>query len=530
MNPTDNKKKSIDLLDDMINDIEKNNTMNPSDNKDEKTSIDDIKKIYDIAGVSFPKSSTDEDIKACADDSKQVITPWTVTSESGINYMKLIQQFGSHPIDGNLIKRLEKATNMKVHKYLRRGLFFSHRDLELLINKYESGEEIYLYTGRGPSTEAMHLGHMVPFEFTKYLQEAFGAILVIQMSDDEKFYFKKSGTIEDYTNLGYENAKDIIARGFDSERTYIFNNSEEITRNPGLIKNVIMMNQRTKGSTIEAIFGLSSSTSGVTVGQLAWPVYQSVPAFASSFKEILGENIFCLVPMAIDQDPYFRLARDFAGDMKKRGIIKPAVIHSEFLPALGGVESKMSSTVDSSVIFLTDTPNQIKNKINRHAFSGGGAKIEDQRSDGANLEKDVTFQYLLYFHDSDEELAEIARKYSSGEMLTSEIKAILVNEIQRFVAKHQELRLAVDKTVLDVFYSYEKTFNKTRPVRETIELSSDEEYSKMGINFDRYFGTRNTNSKPSAAARVVAMAAATAEKMEDIIKISSADIGANEDA
>ena len=34
----------------------------------------------------------------------------------------------------------------------------------------EKGNKFFLYTGRGPSSEAMHLGHLVPFMFTKWLQ------------------------------------------------------------------------------------------------------------------------------------------------------------------------------------------------------------------------------------------------------------------------------------------------------------------------------------------------------------------------
>jgi tryptophanyl-tRNA synthetase len=39
---------------------------------------------------------------------------------------------------------------------------------------------------QGPSSEALHLGHLVPFVFTKWLQDAFKAPLVIQLTDDEK--------------------------------------------------------------------------------------------------------------------------------------------------------------------------------------------------------------------------------------------------------------------------------------------------------------------------------------------------------
>lgn len=35
--------------------------------------------------------------------------------------------------------------------------FFSHRDLTELLNRFERGEPFYLYTGRGPSSESMHM-------------------------------------------------------------------------------------------------------------------------------------------------------------------------------------------------------------------------------------------------------------------------------------------------------------------------------------------------------------------------------------
>lgn len=33
--------------------------------------------------------------------------------------------------------------------------------------KHTQGTKFYLYTGRGPSSEALHLGHLIPFHFTK---------------------------------------------------------------------------------------------------------------------------------------------------------------------------------------------------------------------------------------------------------------------------------------------------------------------------------------------------------------------------
>ena len=103
----------------------------------------------------------------------QIIDPWTVESEGNIDYDRLIEQFGSQRITDELIERIERVTKKKPHRFLRRGIFFSHRDLSLILDYYEQGKKFYLYTGRGPSSESLHLGHVIPFQFTKWLQDTF---------------------------------------------------------------------------------------------------------------------------------------------------------------------------------------------------------------------------------------------------------------------------------------------------------------------------------------------------------------------
>ena len=44
----------------------------------------------------------------------------------------------------------------------------SRRDMHLILDAVEKGSPFFLYTGRGPSSEAMHLGHLIPFLFTKW--------------------------------------------------------------------------------------------------------------------------------------------------------------------------------------------------------------------------------------------------------------------------------------------------------------------------------------------------------------------------
>jgi tryptophanyl-tRNA synthetase len=131
----------------------------------------------------------------------------------------------------------------------------------------------------------------------------------------------------------------------------------------------------------------------------------------------------CLIPCAIDQDAYFRMTRDVAPRMSCH---KPALIHSKFFPPLQGRGGKMSGSEANSAVFLTDTPKQIKNKINKHAFSGGKETMELQRQFGADLSVDVSYEWLTFFLEDDERLAQITTDYASGAMLTGEVKKELI--------------------------------------------------------------------------------------------------------
>ncbi|CAA0810656.1 Nucleotidylyl transferase superfamily protein [Striga hermonthica] len=163
------------------------------------------------------------------EEEDQIVTPWEVTAEKGgkIDYDKLIDKFGCQRIDQPLVDRVARLTRRPPHVFLRRGVFFAHRDLSDVLDAYERGEKFYLYTGRGPSSEALHLGHLVPFMFTKYLQDAFKVPLVIQLTDDEKCMWKNL-TVEESQRLARENAKDIIACGFDVSRTFIFSDFDYV--------------------------------------------------------------------------------------------------------------------------------------------------------------------------------------------------------------------------------------------------------------------------------------------------------------
>ena len=125
------------------------------------------------------------------------------------------------------------------------------------------------------------------------------------------------------------------------------------------------------------------------------------------------------------------MTRDVAPTLKFR---KPALIHSTFIPALQGAKTKMSASDETSSIYLTDTPKQIKTKINRHAFSGGRDTEQEHREKGGDCDVDISFQYLTFFLEDDERLEQIrqvSRIFSSvhacdlGLSTASQVKKLL---------------------------------------------------------------------------------------------------------
>ncbi|KAG7712313.1 hypothetical protein KL950_000184 [Ogataea haglerorum] len=399
------------------------------------------------------------------ESAEQKITPWEVEGAVvdgqavGIDYEKLIKQFGTKPITKETLERFQQVTGYEPHHYLKKGLFFSERDFSKILDLYEHGEPFFLYTGRGPSSDSMHLGHMIPFTFTKWLQDVFDVPLVIELTDDEKFLFKQKLTIEDVKKFAKENAKDIISVGFKPENTFIFSDLEYM--NSALYETVVRVSRQITTSTAKAVFGFQDSD---CIGKLHFASVQIATAFPSSFPDVLGlpPKTPCLIPCAIDQDPYFRVCRDVADKLK---FSKPSLVHARFFPALQGPTTKMSASDENSAIFMTDTPKQIQKKVNKYAFSGGKVSVEEHRKYGGNPDVDVAYQYLSYFNEDEDLLDTVAEQYRSGELLSGEMKKLCIETLQKYVKEFQERRAKVDDEVLQSFMKPHKLVFGTKERR-----------------------------------------------------------------
>jgi tryptophanyl-tRNA synthetase len=366
------------------------------------------------------------------------VTPWSV--DGNVNYDDLIQKFGVEKITPEVQKKLEKITK-ESHFMLRRKVFFAHRDLAWLISEYEKGNKFFLYTGRSPSGK-VHLGHLMPWIFTKWLQDQTGAELWFQFPDEEKFLFKQELSFNDTQTYLKDNMLDVIALGFDPKKTHFIVDTQHADL---LYKPACEVAKKITFSMVKSSFGMTDSNN---IGSIFYTAMQTVPAFLPSL--MAKKNIPCLIPHAVDQDPHFRLTRDI---LPKLGHYKPASIQCSFLPPLAGVDGKMSSSKEETAIYTTDTPDVVKKKINKYAFSGGKDTLEEHRKQGGNPDVDISFQYLrMFLEEDDAKLAKIEKDYRSGKLLSGELKAITIDKINAFLKEHQRKRKLAEKQISKFIY------------------------------------------------------------------------------
>lgn len=454
-----------------------------------------------VAALSLAETATQPVAKA----TEQEINPWDVqaaTDDQGnvleFDYPAISRKWATKLINDDLLARFERVTGHKPHRWLRRGLFFSHRDLDLILDTYERGEDFLLYTGRGPSSDSMHIGHTIPFEFTKWLQDVFDIPLVIMLTDDEKYLFKEKLTQPEVYQFARDNAKDIISIGFDVRKTFIYIDSEFFTsgHNRHFSLNSTEFEKLVTNNQVRGAFGFHGSTN---IGSNAFAAKQCVAAFASSYPFIWGKDtktyhrytdlasMPCLIPCAIDQDPYFRLVRENCSRMLQPSP-KPALIHSKFLTALQGAGGKMSASNPNSAIFMSDTEKQIKNKINKHAFSGGQETLELHKEKGGNPDIDVAYQYLAYFEDDDEKLVRFADDYRKGVMMTGEMKKECITMMNKYVKGFQDARAKVTDEILEQFLTPRK-----------LEWKGNEKAKKEAAAKKEAEGSKQNAAAPEAA-------------------------------
>lgn len=350
-----------------------------------------------------------------------LVTPYAVRGE--VDYDRLLEQFGADPLTDAQRERFPD------HPTIRRGTFYAGRDVDAFLEAAESGDPHAIVTGRGPSGP-MHLGHVLPFYLARTIQRETGATVYLPVSDDEKFLAKD----QSFASIGEatrENLRDLLAVGFDPERTRIVIDTADADV---IYPIAVRLSKHLTPATVEAVYGEQD-----TVGLQFYPAVQASHLL---LPQLVSGRQPTLVPIAVDQDPHVRVCRDVAA-REALPVEKPGALLGRFLPGLEG-PGKMSSSGAAPSIELTDRPETIADTIREHAYSGGRSSLAAHREHGGDPTVDVAFQYLRYgFEPDDDRLTKIAADYRDGRLLSGELKELAADRISEFLADHQRRRAAL---------------------------------------------------------------------------------------
>ena len=326
------------------------------------------------------------------------------------DHKRLVESFGA-----------SKVSELSVPDFytFRNGLMYSHRDFDLFYKRLLAGEKASIVSGFNASA-TLHLGHLSVFDTNLFFQKKFGINVFIPISDDESYVSLKIKTQEEGLKHSLMLARSMVAFGFETGKTKLI--IDQLYTN--IYNLAVKFSRGLTYSTIKDVYGY---TSDQNIGLHFYPAIQSAHII---LPQTLGiPNV--LVPIGPDEDAHLRVCRDIA---EKFGYVKPAVLHSVFLPGLDG--EKMSKS-RGNAIFLLEDEKTIKKKI-MSAYSGGQTSVEEHRRLGGNPDVDVAYLYLKSYFMTPKESKELYEDYRKGRLLSGELKIMLFEKVMARIREFQE--------------------------------------------------------------------------------------------
>ncbi|MEM7813860.1 MAG: tryptophan--tRNA ligase [Candidatus Aenigmatarchaeota archaeon] len=349
---------------------------------------------------------------------------------SAEEYKPLLREFGIDDMSP-LLPRIRKP-----HYLYSRGIVVGQRDFAAIIEAMDKRKPFAVLTGANPSGR-LHFGNKLFLDQALWLQQQGGEVF-IPISNDESYVFKKAPSIEQATKTAMNVViPNIIAMGFDPERTHIFIS----TKIPRVYELAMTLSTKVTISTINAIFGFDNST---PPGQVFYAVTQMAHILLPQLPEFGGPKP-TVVPIGIDQDPYMRLSRDVA---ERAGMMKPSSTYHRFMHGLRG--GKMSGSRPETCVYMDDDEEAVREKIGR-AKTGGAGTVEEQRKNGGNPDVCNVFEYYNFHVAKDDAHAKrVWQECRSGKRVCGDCKAECARLLSEWLAAHRK-RVEKAKDKLDKF-------------------------------------------------------------------------------
>lgn len=337
------------------------------------------------------------------------IDPWGSSLPS--DYVKIVKDFGLESFDVGDFPNPSRA--------MRRGVIFAGRDLKVISDCIKNKKPFYALTGLMPSNDQIHLGNKLVVETLRYFQDN-GGVVYILIADLESMVTRDVSLEEGRRRALEFHIPAYIALGLDPDKTFFYFQSENLD----VVRLGFEFAQKITLNEFKGLYGSAEPgriMAAVTqVGDILFPQ--------------LKVRMPGVIPVGVDQDPHIRLSRDVVSRFKKYKFFSPASIYNKFTPSLDG-DLKMSKSKPEFSIGLPEDLGVVKKKIMR-ALSGGRDTLDEHRRLGADVGKDMCFELLKqHLVEDDIELQKIYEEYSSGRMLSGELKNLTFEKMSVFMNK-----------------------------------------------------------------------------------------------
>ena len=343
----------------------------------------------------------------------QKIDPWG--SNKIENYEHVFRKFGLAKFPDSVKKKLD-------HIFFERNIVIAHRDFEKVLKRVEGNGKFINITGIA-SSGPFHLGHKADIDLFRFFKKK-GAVNYFCVCDLDAYSSRlKIKTLSQAREIAVDNTAHALALGLDPKDIFVQSNREK-----RYYSFAFELGKKITAKTFEAIYG------HLDLGKVSANLLQYSDILHGQLSEYSGK-MPSITGIGLDQDPHARATRDLVKRLPY-DLEVPSFVYFRHQSGLKE-GSKMSASQPDTAVFLDDSPKDAERKIKR-AFSGGRPTVEEHRKQGGVLAIDKVYEMLLFHYPNSRKLNKIAEDFSSGKMLSSELKQIAVDFFSDFLEKHRQ--------------------------------------------------------------------------------------------
>jgi len=247
---------------------------------------------------------------------------------------------------------------------------------------------------------------------------------------------------------------DYMAVGIDPEKSTIFIQSQipQLAELTIFFMNLVTVARLSRNPTVKAEIKQKGFNESIPVGFFTYPISQAADILL--FKPTH-------IPVGADQIPMIEqtneILRSFNNTYKCEYFsdVQPVISKVSRLVGIDG-KDKMSKSLNNA-IYLSDTENEIKEKVNKMYTDSNHIKV----SDPGKVEGNVVFDYLNIFDENKEELEELKKHYQRGGLGDMVLKKRLISILNDLIAPMRERRFELEKNKDFVWDVVKTGTNKT---------------------------------------------------------------------